>query len=236
MNVKVVVACSDRYIWALNPFAVQFNRHYSSLQPVIVAGYTYPNFTLPENFYFRSIRQPQYPKHQWVDGMLEFLHWFPDNIFVLMLEDYWLSRTVDNTGINSLADYMMLNQDILRIDLTTDRLYSGGMRDVGSWGHYDLIEAPGSQYQMSLQAGIWNKNLFVYVLQNLSQDKHSAWDVELEGTSYVNQSTMRVLGTRQYPMRYVNGVNNSTGLNKTLEGLSGEDRLEVLSLIPESVR
>jgi len=235
MNVKVVVSCSDRYQWALRPFYTQFNRHYSTLQSVIVAGYTYPHFVLPSNFYFRSIRQPQYPKELWVDGMLEFLYWFPDDIFVLMLEDYWISRTVDNVGIDSLADYMCYNSDVLRVDLTADRLYTGGARDVGAWGHYDLVEAPGSQYQMSLQAGIWNKRLFIEVLDKLRPNQHSAWDVELEGTTYVNNSKMRVIGTRQFPMRYVNGINDKLGVNKTLDILSDMDRLEILSMIPESV-
>lgn len=236
MNIKTVVSCSDKYLFCLRPFATQFNRHYSSLQPVVVAGYTYPNFILPDNFFFRSIRQPQYPKEKWVDGMLEFLQWFPDNLFVLMLEDYWISRNVDNVGIDSLSDYMSIHPDILRMDLTSDRLYTGGMRDVDTWGHYDLIEAPGSQYQMSLQAGIWNRGLLIKVLKGLAENKHSAWDVELEGTTFVNNSDMRVLGTRQYPMRYTNGYNDKLGLNKKLEELNDMDRLEVMSLIPESMR
>ena len=113
----------------------------------------------------------------------------------------------------------------MRIDLTTDRLYAGGMRDVGYVAHYDIIEAPGSQYQMSLQAGIWNRKLLIEVLEALPKDKHSAWDVELEGTTIVNNNNMkyRVFGTRQYPVRYINGVDSVEGIKTNFSGAMEED-------------
>jgi hypothetical protein len=225
MNVSVVVSVSDRYLKLLQPFAHLFNKYWSSLQQVYIAGYSLPPFRLPDNFIYHSIRTPQYPKEQWVDGFIDFLEWFQEPFFVLCLEDYFLCRRVDNNGIATLADYMAYHPDIIRIDLTADRLYAGGMRDVGYYGHYDLIEAPQSPYQMSTQTGIWNRKLLLDILKELKPSQHSAWDVELEGTTILNNhKEIRVLGTRQCLVRYVNAMNNATGPNIALGGLEEEDK------------
>jgi len=129
-----------------------------------------------------------------------------EQFVIILLDDYWLNKTVDVRGVSTLTDYMLANRDVLRVDLTTDRLYAGGMRDYDTYGHYDLIHAPGSPYQMSLQAGIWNKGLLLSVLQ-MDRDP---WQVELEGTTIVNERNMTVLGTRQNLVRYTNGMKNES--------------------------
>lgn len=197
---RVFVEVSDRYLWTLRPFAYLFNVYWSSLQPVVVAGYSKPSFRLPGNFMFHQINSVNYPAEKWSNGMIEFLRDQPDECFVLLLCDYWLSRTVDVGGVQTLFDYTLSRPNVLRMDLTADRLYAGGMFDLESWGHYDIIETPyGTPYQMSTQAGIWNKKL---MLDLLVPDK-SAWDVELHTQPPGN---MRVLGTRQCPVRYANGI------------------------------
>jgi len=231
MNAKVVVTVCDRYLWSLLPFAYLFNKYWGEDQNVIIAGYSKPDFGLPPNFKFYSIADKEYPKEKWVDGIVKFMNSFGEEQFVLMLEDYWLCRRVDRQGIEVLSNYMSLNKDIIRLDLTADRLYAGGMKDYGYYNRYDLVEASKSPYQMSLQAGIWNKNLFLEILNKLPQDKHSAWDVELEGTTILNNFPYRVLGTRQFLVRYANGINNTTGINRNLSEMSHEDGDIILKMI-----
>ena len=38
MSLRVFVTTSDRYLWALRPFAHLFNRYWSELQPVVVSA------------------------------------------------------------------------------------------------------------------------------------------------------------------------------------------------------
>jgi len=106
---------------------------------------------------------------------------------------------------------------VLRLDLTEDRLYAGGMFDVEPYGHYDIIETPpGTPYQMSLQAGIWRRTMLLELLQ----PGMSPWAVELQNSPPEN---MRVLGTRQNPVRYANvfkGGNPDELLN--LDQIPGE--------------
>lgn len=238
MNFSVVVSVSDKHLWCLKPFSLLFNKYWSSDQRVVVAGYTPPDFDLPVNFQFYSIAVPQYPKERWANGLIELFENLQVSYAVILLEDYWICRRVDTQAIYSLAEYMSKHPEILRIDLTADRLYAGGMRDVDYWQRFDMIEAAGSQYQMSLQAGLWNVPMLYNLLTKLPNDKRSAWDVELTGTTMINNfgDKMRVVGTRQWPIRYANGLNNAAGKKIFYDNLSLEDANMVEYFVPEEYR
>ncbi len=235
---SVIVSVSDKHLWCLKPFSYLFNRYWSPDQKVVVAGYTPPPFELPRNFAFYTISQPQYPKEKWANGLIEFLDIYQADYGVIMLEDYWISRRVDFQAIYSLTEYMARHPEILRVDLTADRLYAGGMRDVDYWDRFDIIEAAGSQYQMSLQAGLWNLRILRDLLTKLPATSRSAWDVELTGTTLINNfgDKMRVVGTRQWPIRYANGLNNAAGKKIFYENLSLEDANVVQSFVPEEYK
>lgn len=197
---RVLVLTCDRYLWAIKPFAYLFNTYWSSLQQVLLACYEPPPFDLPDNYHVKSLGDDP-GQDNWSTGLIKVLEWMADDYFVFMLEDYWLSRTADTIGIASLGDYIKDKPDILRIDLTTDRLYNGQMVDDGChWGRLDLVETPHeSPYQMSFQAGIWRRDL----LHSLLQPGMSPWRVEIETQP---PEEMRVLGTRQWPLRYINAL------------------------------
>lgn len=217
---KIVVSCSDKYIQALKVFSYFFNKYFIDEEGKVfladIAGYNPPtNFELPDNFIFHSISKTCYPKEKWVDGFLEYLDSIGDDHLILFLEDYWLCRYVDISAIRYLLELMKYDSSILRADLTSDRQFAGGVKDIGYYKRLDLIDAKGSQYEMSLQCGIWNRKLLIDVLGKLPKDAHSAWDVELVGTNVVNDDqNIRIIGTKQAPIKYVNGFNNAaTGVN-----------------------
>jgi hypothetical protein len=200
MGIPVVVFTSDKYSWALGPFCHLFDTYWSSLQPVTVVGFNRPSFPLPSNFEFYSVAPQNYPPERWSDAVIQYLSGQDFSHFCLFLEDYWLMRGVDHAGITSLMVYTREHPEVLRMDLTADRLYAGGMYDVEPWGHYDIIETPPSTpYQMSTQAGIWNRELLLKLLKH----NKTAWEVEIQTQV---PPEMRILGTRQYPIRYANGI------------------------------
>ena len=201
----VIIPTNDRYLWCLRPFAYLFNVYWSENQPVLVAGNEEPE--LPDNFEFLHVSD--YPADRWSDQMIKTLQSIDDYAFVLMLEDYWLCRTVPCGHVESLAEYMRINPDVLRIDLTNDRLHSGQATDVGYWGSVDLLETlPGVPYQLSLQASVFNRENFLRCLK----PGMGPWDVELQGTELISDG-LRILGTRNNLLRYVNAV-----------GMGGENR------------
>lgn len=226
-ELKVFVEVSDRYLWTLKPFAYLFNIYWSSLQPVVVAGYSRPDFRLPPNFQFYQIAKHNFPADNWSDGMIRFLKAQQEQHFVFLLCDYWLCRTVDTRGVQTCYEYMKNRPNILRLDLTDDRQYAGGMIDVDMWGSYDIIETlHGTPYQMSTQAGIWNKALML----DLLKPNTSAWDVEIQTQP---PDTMRVLGTRQRPVRYANAIHKGIIDFEALENIPEQHRDAIQSYIPE---
>lgn len=226
---RVFVITSEKYYWCLRPFSHLFNTFWSSLQPVIVAGFSPPSYVLPSNFEFFSIDRENYPPGRWSDGLIKFLQAMPDEHFALFLEDYWLVRTVDARGIIACYEYIRERPEVLRIDLTGDRLYAGGMFDADYWGCYDIIETPyNTPYQMSTQAAIWNK---ARLLELLEPNK-SAWEVEIQTQP---PETMRVLGTRQSPVRYANAILKGKLDLLQLALLPSEHKNHIFSMIPKEV-
>lgn len=204
--IRVLVFTCDKYTWALRGFAYQFNKYWSGLQPVVVCGYTPPAFSLPDNFEFFQIDKNEYPSTRWTNGLIKALKVINDDHVVIMLEDYWLCRGVNHQAVNTLHDLAQQYDNILRIDLTDDRQYNGRMREfdyLPYWGYNDILwTPPDSEYQSSLQAGIWNRKRLLEVVQ----PNESAWQFEIAGTGTVirSRSDLWVLGTRQKPIRYAN--------------------------------
>lgn len=186
----------DAYNWCLKPFLYLLDTYWSTDQPLVIGG-TKPLYQATN---VRWLNVESRTRERWSDGLIDSLSQIDDDIIALMLEDFFICRRVDNSAIDSLADYMRMNPDILKIDLTADRLYSGRALDVGYWGHCDLIETSwDTPYQWSLQAALWNRK---HLLNNLRQEL-SPWDFELQDKKLPK---LQVLGTRQWPLRYVNGV------------------------------
>lgn len=229
-NPKVLVVTSNRYKWALQPFAYLFNIYWSSLQPVDVLGFSRPDFSLPDNFNFISLGDEDYGQQYWSNALRLYLENCHDKQIVLMLEDYWLVRTVDCEAVGSLCEYMTIHPEVLRIDLTTDRLHAFGDArnaiDLESWGRLDLILSPnGVQYNMSLQAGLWDKDKLLSLIPN----GMTPWEVELN----INPpEDMVVLGTRQWPVRYANGVQKGKVDREQIKLIQQPHRSDVESMIP----
>lgn len=237
MSVPILVYTCDDYADCVPGFAYLMGVFWSQLQPVFVCG-TQP-FPLPPNYRWLDVESRIAAR--WSDGLIEALHQFDDPVFVWMLEDYFLCRGVNHAAVESLSQYMLMNPDVMRIDLTADRLHSGHAVDVDVWGHCDIIETDWeTPYQFSTQAALWNREH----LLSLLRPEMSPWDWELQGT----RPELRVLGTRQWPVRYVNFL--GMGLAKDQyrtehkrQGLGGEtveriphDHLEFMrehGLLPE---
>ncbi len=230
---KIIIPAYSKTYWCLEPFAYLFNKYWKNQDPVILY-YSELDVKIPKNFSTFQIYYKDYPKDKWANGIIEYLKTINDETIILLLEDYWLTRKVSSEIISILNALAEKDKNILRIDLTTDRLYAGGMRDIGYVEYVDLIEAPGSMYQMSLQAGLWRRDNFLDVLERLNDGERSSWGVELTGTVIVNNDlNYRVLGTRQYPVRYENGVNVKDGVNKNLTTMIESDRNYIMRWIKD---
>ena len=230
---KVFVMTCDSYMDAIPGFAHQFNKYWSPDQEVIVAGFSKPEFDMPDNFTFFSIGdQRNYPVDRWSDALLKLMWHFPkEKHFVLMLEDYWICQPVNVGAIKILHDYMVQFDYVIKMDLCGDRRFAGGVEDYGDVAGIPLVISDyTSAYHMSLMVGIWNQdNMKAIVIPS-----ESPWQVELEGTTRLSrqQDKMVVLGTKidPWPVKHVLMYRGGDSDNMIWDGLSDEDVVELKGL------
>lgn len=220
---KIYVMTSDGYMNALKAFGWLLNKYWRPNPEVVVVGYRFPDFDLPRNFSFLSLGdQKDYPLNKWSDGLIKLLNQIDDSHFVLMLEDYYISRPVNVQAVHMLYDYMLQFRNVLKMDLYSDRLYAGGMTDYNHCGYLDLVRSdPASQYHMSLMAGLWNRELMLRFLI----PGENPWQVELEGTPRVARAAdeVMVLGTRNMPVRHILAHRRGNPSELLLDGLDPAD-------------
>lgn len=197
---KILTMTSKQYHWLLPGFCYLFNEYWPD-QRVVIGTDVAPNVDLPDNFNIYSYNNGlPLPAKEWSDGLKYALESIPGERVILMFEDYWLSRKVNNDKIVAIEKYVEYYPVILRFDLTTDRKFAGDARDWGTYAGMGLVTTPfASPYQFSLQAAMWNKHL----LMQLLDETKSPWELEVHTQP---PPRMRVLGTKGHIVKYVNVV------------------------------
>ncbi|GAG97875.1 unnamed protein product, partial [marine sediment metagenome] len=182
------------------PLAYLVNKYYQPNPQVLVGGFTPPDFDLPANFTFHSIgKMEDYPVEKWSDGVIKLLHEIPDEVFFFLLEDAWPVRPINVQAINILHRYMLQFKNVARIDLTSDRFYSGGAEiDWNYVAHLDLVKSSRSEYFSSMMPALWNrKHHLRYFVPS-----ETPWQIELSGSKRLQAMTdIDILGTRQMPYK-----------------------------------
>lgn len=223
MKAPIYVTTSDPYIWALRPYAYLLNKYWSPNPQVIVGGFTPPPFRLPPNFHFHSIGKfEDYPIEKWSDALIKMMSELPHEVFVLMLEDYWITRPVDDGAVSMLVDYMDQFRYVVRMDLTRDRELSGSATFYGKCGHLDLvISNPDSQYHMSLMTALWRKEHLLRVLV----PGETPWDIEIGGTPRLRlfKDEIIVLGTKNEPVRHTLAFRGGDNSKLLLDAINPHD-------------
>ena len=203
-GLRVLITTCDHYLWLLEPFAHQLNKYWSDEQEVIVGVFAKPSkfgIHLPDNFTIHQIQHKDIAKNKRSNGFIKFFNQIPDEYFIWMLEDFWLVDDVDVKAIALLYDYMQTNDNILRVDLTIDRVKTGV--PYGELEHLTLIEAPrGIKYRWSHQAAMWNKRLMLRYLR--ANEGASGEPIETRCTKRLNRDPEGplVLGTMNWPLKY----------------------------------
>lgn len=224
--VQTIVITSDVEYHCLPAFIHQWQRYYSDDSQVTLCGYSPLSLVLPSNFEFYSVGNfAEYPSSRWSDALIKILDTEADEIFTLLLGDYWLIRETDTRAIQMIYDYMQQFKYVIRFDLTTDRLFAdgGGKYNFGyntydTLGYLDLIKSsPGSPYHMSLWGAMWRRDLLRQILVR----GETPQQIELNGTYRLSQygDEMLVLGTRQAPMRHANVVQRNEWNQDAMTGL-----------------
>lgn len=223
---QVIVMTSDKSSHYLKGFAHLWGKYFESQQhhKVIVCGFSDPNLRL---FGFYSIGdQEAYPANRWSDALIKVLDNVADDVFMLLLDDYYLTRPADVTAIAMCYGYMIQFEYVIKFDLTTDRLFADGggkylygYHTYDTLGYLDLIKSDhGSPYHLSLWGGLWRRDS----LRRVLVPGETAQQIELNGTHRLSQFSdeMIVLGTRQAPLKHANIIQGGKLNQDVMTGLS----------------
>lgn len=218
---QILVMTSDKQEHCLEPFMWLWHKYFTKPKDrflpdqqvnQIICGFTKPDYIDFDKYgwHWYSIGNfEDYPPQKWSNAFIKVLNEVAHPQFMLMLEDYWVCREVDVVGIHNLFGYAKQFDYLLKADVSTDRLYADygrferGGSGYGHCGHLDLIKSePGSNYQMSLWGGIWNRE----TIKRFIVPDERAQEVELMGTTRVNSvgDQVLVIGTRSSPIRHGN--------------------------------
>ena len=244
--VQVIVMTSDKNSYTLKGFFHLWQKYYKAQCIGIVMGFSKDGLELPSDFRFISQgNQDDYPRERWSERLRDVLDNVADEVFILLLDDYWLVRQVDLVGVKMIYDYMFQFQNVIKVDLATDRLYADGgtkylygYNTYNTLGHLDLIKSNfRSPYHMSLWGGMWSRNL----LKRFIVPGESAQQIELNGTPRLAAvgDEVLVLGTRQAPLLHINALQGrdwNTDQSVGLPALEQVDRDYVMQTYYENAQ
>lgn len=204
METPIIVLTNNTHLWLLRGFQYLFNKYWSPSQTVTVVGYGHPRdhkVKLLDNFQFESIAPDNYPASEWTTGLIEYLRTMKHSTFILLLEDYWIHRTVDIKRVEAICRFLRnYDSKVLRVDLSADRASNKLATPFGLYADSTLVETPPhSKYQMSFQAAVWSRQLMLDILV----PGETPWEAEVNGTTrLMYRPDLRVLGTREEPVKY----------------------------------
>ena len=201
---QVICLTSNLYAHMVAPFAYLFRKFWSETLPVTIVRYDVRAPRVGGNFDQTSVGLQK--DYTWSSGLHSWLANHGPDIFILMLEDYWLSEYVKQADVDLAWTYLVEHPQVGKIDLSRDLL----KREHQSYTTVDdmhLIEAGvDTQFQTSIQAAIWRRD---FLLRWLKMDEN-AWQFEKSGTRRLKQARQAgdcdklILGVRPTVLRYIN--------------------------------
>jgi len=158
-------------------------------------------------------------------NLIAYLDQLQDNLFLLILEDYFLSESPNTEFIKKAVACMETHEEIGYINLrawSDDKLGDGSViKEWTEWnrsfsgdherygikangcpiglGAYDLKTA---KYLLSFQPGIWRGDF----LKGLLRERESGWEAEIKGTERAREARKWMLASFEHWLPYCNIV------------------------------
>jgi hypothetical protein len=188
-------------------------QQYCGLPGMIVCEQVAPKVPAGWSF-FRAGHDTSYKK--WTGNLKLALEQVHNQVVLLVLDDYWLTKPADTKRIERMAKSMIEDMSIDKIDLTNDRM---GFAHA-DWNDDYVRSLPHAEYLTSTQAALWN---ITFLRQCLSVPSWSPWEFELIGTKYAQRRPHKILGCRVPAIHYANVMLKGNGNQSEINKLSSED-------------
>lgn len=122
-----------------------------------------------QNPYYKTICK-NYPLEKWTKRIRETLHEIEDNEILIMIDDIFIRRPVDTERIEYARSHLSGNIAMFNFEKVFNN------ENIETQLNGFKMRKKGSEYELSLMCGLWNKEKLINVLEKDSDP----WSVEYE--------------------------------------------------------
>lgn len=158
---KILVLSCDKNEDTFEPFKHCMEKYYPNHPEIIYTTET------KENPYYKTICK-NYPLEQWTKRIRETLKEIDDEQILIMIDDCFIRNKVDEERIKYASDNLKGNIAMFNFEKSFD----SDDEETNLKGFKKRRH--GSQYELSIMCGLWQKDKFINVLK----DDSNPWDVE----------------------------------------------------------
>jgi len=199
--ISIIVPTCDLYKDLISPYKYLMEKYWAGYYKTYVVGFSKPeDVEFNEHFNFVSLGKTEIP---WSNRLIYILNKIPDKFFILLLEDYFISQTIDADEIWKRFRYLKQHLNVGKMDLSTQIAHH---KNKGQFLNSDYVYADmaHAEYLCSFQPAIWNKAFFLrFILPNWN-----AWQTEVGMSRRCNSEYKDgfMIGNDKHVMPNVNAV------------------------------
>ena len=158
---KILVLSCDKNEDTFEPFRYCIEKYYKNHPEIIYATETV------QNPFYKTICK-NYPLEQWTRRIRETLEEIDDDQILIMIDDCFIRNTVDEERIKYASDNLKGNIAMFNFEKSFD----SDDEETNLKGFKKRRH--GSQYELSIMCGLWQKDKFI----NILKEDSNPWEVE----------------------------------------------------------
>lgn len=202
-NIAILIVSCDKYSDLWDYFFKMFNIFWPDCKYPIYIGSNTVRCNKP-NVYSICIGEDK----SWAENVKLMLDNINETHIILLLEDFFLEKLVDQDGIEKVYKYM-LDQDFDCVRLCPDPAPGKTINKKLKLGIINM----GAPYCCSTQPAIWKKE----TLKKLLKAGYSAWDFEKKNSLELKGSPHKFAGANVWYIKRHNGVERGKYYTSTIK-------------------
>lgn len=148
----ILVLSCDKNEDLFYPFKHCIEKYYPTHPEIIYSTETI------QNPYYKTINK-NYPLEQWTKRIRETLQEIKDNEILLMIDDIFIRDKVDTKRIEYAREHLKGNIAMFNFE----KVFNQNDQESGLEGW--KIRQKGSEYELSIMCGLWNREKLINVLE-----------------------------------------------------------------------
>ncbi len=185
LDMTFYISTNNKHLKCLEVFIYLFNK-FMGRNKLVILGYDKPDFTLTDNCKFISMGK-QGPVEEWSNDLRKYFLTIKDKHIIYATEDAFLYKKSNIEYMNYLIEFVKSRNSIGRLNLvnigeengdklTNSRHYNSEFYETidSKFGKIDLYKLVNSNYTLTTQMSIWNREFFLRYLV----DGETPWSFE----------------------------------------------------------